>query len=97
MKNIYYYICWLYGKADKTDLGFTVISILIASGLSIGALGGRTLGLILVLLGFGGFVFAFLKLLVYDAIKRSYNTYKREQQQTFNKLNKDYDRYDERN
>ena len=97
MKNIYYYICWLYGRADKTDLGFTVISILIGFGLIIGAVGYKVVGITLVLLGFGGFILAFLKLLVYDAIKRSYNTYKQEQQRTFDKLKKDYDRYDERN
>ena len=90
MKNLYYYLVWLWNKNEKEDIIFPFAIATIVVGLCLTAVGVKVIGAILVLLSLMTMVGILIKVMIVDEIKASYKKYKREQASTFNKLKKDY-------
>ena len=90
MKNLYYYLVWLWNKNEKEDIIFPLMIASLVVGLLLSAVGVKVVGGILVLLSMMTMVGILIKVMIVDEIKASYKKYKREQESTFNKLKKDY-------
>ena len=90
MKNLYYYLVWLWNKTDKEEIIFPLMIASLVVGLLLSAVGVKVVGGILVLLSMMTMVGILIKVMIVDEIKASYKKYKREQASTFNKLKKDY-------
>ena len=90
MKNLYYYLVWLWNTSNKEDILFPLMIASLVVGLLLSAVGFKVLGALLVLLSVLSMIGILIKIMIIDEIKASYRKYKREQASTFNKLKKDY-------
>ena len=91
MKEVFYFLKWVWDRWDKHDVAFfSSLFLIVMSWVPLYFFNSRAVSGLMILMAGLIFIAIIIKIIVIDPIRRSFKEYKKEKTNTIDRLKKDY-------